>query len=112
MRAGFARPHPRPVAGVEPSEGFLATAEENLAGRAARHKGSATALPLADASVDVVTSGLVLNFAFDPPAAVLEIARVTRRGGAIAACVWNCAVLTTAHHNGQEGEGDGPRDQR
>ena len=82
---------PASVAGVEPSEGFLETAKENLAGRAALHKGSATALPLADASVDVVTSGLVLNFVPDPPAAVLEMARVTRKAGTIAAYVWDYA---------------------
>jgi len=82
---------PASVAGVEPSEGFLETAKENLAGRAALHKGSATVLPLADASVDVVTSGLVLNFVSDQPAAVLEMARVTRKRGAIAAYVWDYA---------------------
>ena len=82
---------PSSVAGVEPSEGFLKAAKENLAGRAALHQGSATALPLADASVDVVVSGLVLNFVSDQPAAVLEMARVTRKRGAIAAYVWDYA---------------------
>lgn len=79
------------VCGVEPSEGFLKTAKENLAGRAALRQGSATALPLADASVDVVVSGLVLNFVSDQPAALLEMARVTRNGGTIAAYVWDYA---------------------
>ena len=82
---------PASVYGVEPSEGFLKTAKENLAGRAALHQGSATALPLADASVDVVVSGLVLNFVSDQPAALLEMARVTRNGGTIAAYVWDYA---------------------
>src|SRR5690242_20019561 len=49
---------PASVAGVEPSEGFLATATENLSGRAALYHGSAAAIPLAEASVDVVVSGL------------------------------------------------------
>src|SRR5512147_906232 len=75
---------PSSVAGVEPSEGFLETATENLAGRAALHQGSATAIPLGDASVDVVVSGLVLNFVPDQRAAVAEMARVTVTGGTIA----------------------------
>jgi len=82
---------PSSVAGVEPSEGFLKTATENLAGRAALHQGSATAIPLGDASVDVVVSGLVLNFVPDQRAAVAEMARVTVMGGTIAAYVWDYA---------------------
>lgn len=82
---------PASVAGVEPSEGFLATAKENLAGRAALQQGSATAIPLADASVDVVVSGLVLNFVPDQRAALAEMARVAGKGGTIAAYVWDYA---------------------
>ena len=82
---------PASVAGVEPSEGFLKTARENLAGRAALHQGSATAIPLGDASVDVVVSGLVLNFVPDQRAALAEMARVTGKGGMIAGYVWDYA---------------------
>jgi SAM-dependent methyltransferase len=82
---------PSSVAGVEPSEGFRKTAKENLAGRAVLHQGSATAIPLEDASVDVVVSGLVLNFVPDPKAALAEMARVTGSGGAIGAYVWDYA---------------------
>lgn len=82
---------PSSVAGVEPSEGFLKTAKENLAGRAALHQGSATAIPLGDASVDVVVSGLVLNFVPDPRAALAEMTRVATKGGTIAAYVWDYA---------------------
>jgi SAM-dependent methyltransferase len=82
---------PASVTGVEPSEGFLKAATENLAGRVAIHQGSATAIPLGDASVDVVVSGLVLNFVPDQAAALREMARVTRKGGAIAAYVWDYA---------------------
>src|SRR5512135_3347257 len=53
---------PSSVAGVEPSEGFLGTAKKNLAQRVTFHQGSAMAIPLGDASVDAVVSGLVLNF--------------------------------------------------
>lgn len=82
---------PSSVAGIEPSEGFLATARENLAGSAVLQQGSATAIPLDDASVDVVVSGLVLNFIPDPRAALAEMARVTANQGTIAAYVWDYA---------------------
>jgi SAM-dependent methyltransferase len=82
---------PSSVAGVEPSEGFLTTARENLAGRAVLYQGSATAIPLDDASVDVVVSGLVLNFIPDQRAALAEMARVSGSGGTIAAYVWDYA---------------------
>ncbi|MGH7345686.1 MAG: class I SAM-dependent methyltransferase [Candidatus Rokuibacteriota bacterium] len=82
---------PSSVDGVEPSEGFLKTAKENLAGRAVLHQGSATAIPLDDASVDVVVSELVLNFIPDQRMALAEMARVTAKGGTIAAYVWDYA---------------------
>jgi SAM-dependent methyltransferase len=80
---------PSSVTGVEPSEGFLKKAKEHLAGRAVLHQGSATAIPLADASVDAVVSGLVLNFVPDQRAALAEMARVTANGGTIGAYVWD-----------------------
>jgi len=80
---------PSSVTGVEPSEGFIKTAKENLAGRVALHQGSATAIPLGDESVDVVVSGLVLNFVPDQRAALVEMARVTGKSGTIAAYVWD-----------------------
>jgi SAM-dependent methyltransferase len=82
---------PSSVTGVEPSEGFLKTAQENLAGRAELHQGSAMAIPLPDAAVDVVVSGLVLNFIPDQRGALREMARVTSRGGTIGAYVWDYA---------------------
>ncbi|MGA7949318.1 MAG: methyltransferase domain-containing protein, partial [Thiobacillaceae bacterium] len=82
---------PSAVGGVEPSAGFLKTAREHLAGRVKLHQASATRIPLADVSVDVVVSGLVLNFLPDPRAALAEMVRVTRRGGTIGAYVWDYA---------------------
>jgi SAM-dependent methyltransferase len=43
--------------------------------------GNAEAIPLPDASVDVVSSNGVLNLVPDKPAAIREIARVLRPGG-------------------------------
>jgi len=82
---------PSTVVGVDPSEGFLTTAKERLAGRAVFHQGSATEIPLDDASVDAVVSGLVLNFLPDQRAALLEMSRVTGKGGTVAAYVWDYA---------------------
>jgi SAM-dependent methyltransferase len=82
---------PSSVAGVEPSEGFLKAAKKNLAGRAVLHQGTATEIRLAGASVDVVVSGLVLNFVPDQRAALAEMARVTASGGTIGAYVWDYA---------------------
>ena len=82
---------PALVAGVEPSEGFLASARQNLAGRAVLHKGAADSLPLEDRSAEVVVSGLVLNFVPDPRRALVEMRRVAGEGGCIAAYVWDYA---------------------
>ena len=82
---------PSSVIGVEPSEGFLKTARENLSLRAVLHQGGATSMPLDDASADVVVSGLVLNFVPDQRAALAEMARVTGRNGIIGAYVWDYA---------------------
>lgn len=82
---------PSSVTGVEPSAGFLEAASKNLAGRATFHQGSAMRIPLDDASVDVVVSGLVLNFVADPRGALREMARVTDSGGTIASYVWDYA---------------------
>lgn len=82
---------PSAVTGVEPSEGFLKAAAANLAGRAVLRQGSATAIPLGDASVDVAVCGLVLNFVPDQRAGLVEMSRVTRAGGTVAAYVWDYA---------------------
>ena len=82
---------PQSVVGVEPSEGFLEKAQEQLGERVALLRGSAAQIPLEDGAVDVVVSGLVLNFVPDGQAALREMARVTGAGGTIAAYVWDYA---------------------
>jgi len=82
---------PKSVTGVEPSEGFLAKAREQLAGRAVLHRGDAAHIPLDGASVDMTVSGLVLNFVPDARSALAEMTRVTAGGGTIAAYVWDYA---------------------
>lgn len=82
---------PSSIAGVEPSPGFLETAKKSHATRASFYSGSATAIPLPDAAVDAVVSGLVLNFVPDQPAALAEMVRVAARQGIVAAYVWDYA---------------------
>lgn len=82
---------PASVTGIEPSEGFLDTARRQLGSRATLIQSNAAALPLENASVDVVVSGLVLNFLPDPVAALAEMVRVTAHGGTIGAYVWDYA---------------------
>jgi SAM-dependent methyltransferase len=74
------------VTAVEPSEGMRQTLEAELpAARALA--GAAEELPLADASVDLVTCAQAWHWV-DTERAELEAARVLRPGGRLA-CVWN-----------------------
>lgn len=83
---------PAEVVGVDPSEGFLATARHRVADpRAAFHVGDARSLPLPDRAFDAVVSGLALNFVPDPVRALVECTRVAAPGGVVAAYVWDYA---------------------
>jgi len=82
---------PLSVAGVEPSEGFLGKAKEQLGDRVLLRRGNAAAIPLEDGSVDACVSALVLNFVPDGRAGLREMTRVTVAGGTIGAYVWDYA---------------------
>jgi len=83
---------PYAVAGVEPAGAFVERARAAVAGRPAYIvEGDARDLPLPAETVDVVVSGLVLNFVPDPAAALAEAVRVTVPGGTVAAYVWDYA---------------------
>lgn len=82
---------PAAVTGVDPSEGFLAAARDNLPAQVRLHRAPADRLPLADGEVDIVASALVLNFVPDAAAALREMVRITAEGGRVAACVWDYA---------------------
>ncbi len=82
---------PAQLIGVDPSEGFLTKARARLAGEATFHAAGASELPLRDGQVDVVVSGLALNFFPDPAHGLREMRRVTAAGGTIAAYVWDYA---------------------
>ena len=76
------------VAAVDPSEPFLAALRERLPGVDAR-LAAAEELPFEDGEFDAALAQLVVNFMPDPEAGLGEMRRVTRAGGAVAACVWD-----------------------
>ncbi|MEU3986071.1 methyltransferase domain-containing protein [Streptomyces sp. NPDC026672] len=71
--------------GLEPNPALRGVAEERArGGRALFADGDALALPLPDASVDVVWCERVLQHLTDPERAVAEMVRVLRPGGRVA----------------------------
>jgi len=78
------------VVGVDPSPAFVEAARDRFRDADARFEtGDAQQLPFADGVFDRVLSMLVVNFVPEPGAAASEMRRVTRRGGQVAACVWD-----------------------
>jgi SAM-dependent methyltransferase len=82
---------PSSLVGVDPSAGFLEAAARNLGGQARLYRGDASSIPLPDACVDVVVSGLMLNFVPDLPSALAEMRRVATPGATVSAYVWDYA---------------------
>ncbi|TPG36118.1 class I SAM-dependent methyltransferase [Mycolicibacterium hodleri] len=52
-------------------------------------QGAAEELPYGTAAFDAAVAQLVVHFMTDPVVGVRQMARVTRRGGVVAACVWD-----------------------
>ncbi len=78
--------------GVDFSEGYLAFAREQIQDpRGEFLLGDAQALPVSSSAYDIVVSGLVLNFVPQPAQALSEMVRAVRRGGTVAAYVWDYA---------------------
>jgi SAM-dependent methyltransferase len=88
MRELVARVGAANVAGIDPSESFVAAARARNPGADVR-QGAAEDLPFADGSFDAALAQLVVHFMSDPVAGLREMARVTRPGGVVAACVWD-----------------------
>ena len=83
---------PAEVYGIDPSEGYLSLAREQVRDPRVRFEvGDARQLPVATATYEVVVSGLVLNFISDLRAGLAEMVRVTKPGGTVAAYVWDYA---------------------
>jgi SAM-dependent methyltransferase len=81
---------PAAVTAVDPSEPFVAAARERHPGVSVG-RAAAEELPFADEAFDAALAQLVVQFMADPVAGLLEMARVTRKDGVVAACVWDHA---------------------
>ena len=78
------------VVAVDPSESFVGAARERLPDVEV-HRASAEDLPFPDGAFDVALAQLVVHFMTDPVRGIGEMRRVTKRGGVVAACVWDLA---------------------
>ena len=81
---------PVEVEGIDPSEGQLAFARIRPAARIAKFsRGDAMALPFPANTFDAATMALVIYFTPEPMKGVIEMARVVRSGGMVAAYAWD-----------------------
>ncbi len=78
------------VSAIDPSPPFVAAMRERFPAVDV-HAGVAEMLPFPDDDFDLALAQLVVHFMDDPVAGLREMARVTRPGGSIAACVWDHA---------------------
>ncbi len=85
------RSDPMALTALDQSPAFVATAAQRLPSLAACRVGSALALPFPDQALDIIVSGLVLNFIDDPLQALAEMTRVADHDGAVAVYVWDYA---------------------
>ena len=82
------------VAAIDPSEAFVEAARERNPEVDVRH-GPAEKIPFADDAFDFALAQLVVHFMADAVAGLSEMARVTRSGGVVAACVWDYSGRTS-----------------
>jgi ubiquinone/menaquinone biosynthesis C-methylase UbiE len=87
------------VAAIDPAPQFAAACRERHPGADVR-EGAAEALPWEDGTFDAALACLVVAFMADADDGLREMARVTRPGGVVAACMWDLAeggmtMLTT-----------------
>jgi SAM-dependent methyltransferase len=85
---------PGGVTAVDPSEPFVAAVRERHPGVTVE-QAAAEQLPFPDDAFDAALAQLVVHFMTDPVAGLQELARVTRTGGVVAACVWDYAGGTS-----------------
>ena len=78
------------VIGIDPAASYVDWARRSLRSSRVRFQvGAAEMLSFSDAAFDAALALLVLQELADPPRAVREMARITRRGGCVAACKWD-----------------------
>ncbi len=85
-----ARLGPAAVVAVDPSQTFVDAARARLPGTSVL-QAAAEQLPYASGAFDAAVAQLVVHFMSDPVVGLAEMARVTRRGGVVAATVWDYA---------------------
>jgi SAM-dependent methyltransferase len=78
------------VTAVDPSESFVVAVAERLPGVKVQ-QAAAEQMPFEDGRFDAALAQLVVQFMSDPVAGLREMARVTRPGGTVAACLWDHA---------------------
>ena len=76
------------VAAIDPSPPFIDAIRVRFPDVDVR-RGTAEELPYDTAAFDAALAQLVVHFMTDPVVGLRQMARVTRRGGVIAACVWD-----------------------
>lgn len=76
------------VAAIDPSPPFIDAMRARFQDVDVR-RGTAEELPYDTATFDAALAQLVVHFMTDPVVGVRQMTRVTRRGGVIAACVWD-----------------------
>ncbi len=81
---------PDAVSAVDPSEPFVAAAQQRHPGVSVQ-RAAAEHLPFGDQTFDAALAQLVVHFMTDPVGGLREMARVTRNDGVVAACVWDHA---------------------
>ena len=78
------------VVGLDPVATYVSFAQKAMVDpRIQFQVGAAEALPFSNEAFDAALSLLVLQDLADPERAVVEMARVTRRGGTVAASLWD-----------------------
>lgn len=78
------------VSAVDPSVPFATAARERYPGADVK-VAAAEDLPFPDRAFDAALAQLVVQFMKDPVRGLTEMARVSRVGGVVAACVWDSA---------------------
>jgi SAM-dependent methyltransferase len=78
------------VSAVDPSEPFVTAAAKRHPGIDVR-RAAAEHLPFSDAVFDATLAQLVVLLMENPTLGIQEMVRVTRKGGVVAACVWDYA---------------------
>jgi SAM-dependent methyltransferase len=100
------------VTAIDPSASFVAAVRDRFP-EISVHSEVAERLPFADRTFDAALAQLVVHFMTDPVRGLAEMARVTRPGGLVAACVWDhagaggpLAAFWQAVHDVDPGAGD------